>query len=99
MLKKLYSLYIFNIVINRIFITSQLHVHILKVINCHLQQVFISAKMSELLISTKLHVEFKNNSWNNKFQPHWVLHPILANLSKYASIELILITGNIFSNK
>ena len=40
-----------------------------------------------------MHVEFKNNSWNNTFQPHRVLHPILAKLSKYASIKLYFNSG------
>ena len=68
--------------------------------HCHLQQVFVSAKMAELLISTTLHVEFKTIPViNNTSQLCWVLHPVLANLSKYASIKLHLITGNLFDNK
>ena len=44
-----------------VFVTWQLHVHIIKIILCHLQKkVIVFAKGTELLIN--LHVEFKNNS-------------------------------------
>ena len=44
--------------------------HIIKVIIGHLQKVIVSAKRTEYRRGTKLHVEFKNNFWDNISQPH-----------------------------
>ena len=69
-----------------IFVTWQLHVHIIKQYFFICKKVTVSAKTIGL--GTKLHVEFKNNSWNNTSQPHWVLHPTSCKLIRLSSIKL-----------
>ena len=57
-----------------------LHVHIIRVILCHLQKSNFLIKRTRL--GTKLQVELKNNFWDNISQPHWELHPTSCKLVK-----------------
>ena len=80
-----------------IFVTWQLHVHIIKVIFVSCKKITVSAKMTGL--GTKLHVEFKTNSCDNTC---WVLLGVASNfLQTYQTMPRLsynLITDNLFNN-